>query len=171
MYQSMSALSHSGNTITSRSLGIECLLPSMELSGELSISSVCINSSSLVQLSNRTCHKSIQTSHSCGTMLDGSSLAFPSSQHVGRWSSLVSNHKRFHHRCFSRPGVQGSPSAALNSLAAHRCVAKIRILFFSLSHSGRVDSRINYNSLPAVLGKMGRLMCSKGYTKQCHFCP
>ena len=95
-------------TIASRSYGVECLQPSMEVSGELCISSSHVNSCSVVQVPSETCHKSIQTSYSSGTMLDGGSLAFHSSHHVGRHSSLMSHHKVSHHECFSRPGAQGS---------------------------------------------------------------
>ena len=80
-------------TITSRSLGVECIQPSMIVSGMLCISSYCINSSNSVQVSGRTCHKSIQISHSSGIMFDGISLACHRSQHVGRHSSSVSHHK------------------------------------------------------------------------------
>ena len=45
-----------------------------------------INFSSVVQFSSGTCYKSVQISHSSGTMLDGGSLASHSSQHVGRCS-------------------------------------------------------------------------------------
>ena len=62
----------------------------------------------------QTCHKSVQTSDSSGIMLAGDFLASHSSQHAGRHSSLVSPFKGFHHRCFSRLGVQGSAIAAIN---------------------------------------------------------
>ena len=65
----------------------------MKVSGELFISSACINSFSVTQVSSGTCHKSVHTPHSIGTMLDRGSLAFQTSQHVGRHFSLVSHHK------------------------------------------------------------------------------
>ena len=55
-------------------------------------------------------------------MLDGGSLAPHSSQHVGRHSLVVSHHKRSHHGCFSRPGVQASVISTFNPLAAQQCV-------------------------------------------------
>ena len=55
-------------------------------------------------------------------MLDGGSLAFHSSQDVGRQSLVVSHHKRSHHGCFGRPCAQGSVISAFNPLAAQRWV-------------------------------------------------
>ena len=53
-------------------------------------------------------------------MLVGSSLASHSSQHLGRYSSAVSHHKRSCHGCFGRPCAQGSTISAFNHLAAQR---------------------------------------------------
>ena len=63
----------------------------------------------------------IQTSNSSCTLLDGSSLASHSSQHVGRQSSLVSYCKRSYQRCFSRPGAKRSTVAPFNPLAVQAC--------------------------------------------------
>ena len=60
-------------TITSRSFGVECIQPYMEVSGELCLSSYSINSSSVFQVSSRTCHRSFQTSYSVDTMLNEAS--------------------------------------------------------------------------------------------------
>ena len=68
-----------------------------------------INSSSVGHVSIRTCHKSIQTSYSSGTILDGGSLASHSSQHVGKCSLLVSCLKGSCHGCFGRLDAQGLP--------------------------------------------------------------
>ena len=68
-YQSMSALLHSGVTVTSRSFGVEDLEPSVEISFELCHFSSSINFSSVFQVSSGICHKSIQTLYSSGTML------------------------------------------------------------------------------------------------------
>ena len=78
--------------------------------------------SSCAQVSGRTCQWSTQIFDSGGTMLDGGSLASHSSQHVGGCSLVVSNCKRSHHGCFSRPGTQGSAISAFNPLAAQQCV-------------------------------------------------
>ena len=84
-YHSMLALLHWGNLLLG-GLGVECLQMSLDISGKLCVSSSCINSSSSVQVSGRTCQRSTQTFDSGGTMLDGGSLASHSFQHVGRHS-------------------------------------------------------------------------------------
>ena len=103
-------------------IGVECIQPSLDVSGKLCLSSSCISSSSYVQVSGRTCHRSFQTFDSSGTMLDGGSLAFHSSQHVGRCSLALSCHKSSHHGCLSMPGAQGSAISAFKPLAAQRYV-------------------------------------------------
>ena len=112
-YHSMSALLHLGNPITSGGLGVDCLQPSLKVSGMLCLSSSCINFSSSVQVPGRTCQRSTQTFDSDGTMLDWGSLASHSSQHVSKHSSVLSCHKRSHHGCFGRPGTQGSAISPL----------------------------------------------------------
>ena len=82
----MPALLCLGNTITSGGLGVECLQPSLDVSGMLCVFSSCISSSSSVQVSDRMCKRLPQTFDSSGTMLDEGSLASHSSQHVGRCS-------------------------------------------------------------------------------------
>ena len=64
---------HLGNSTTSRGLGVECLQPSLDFSGKLSVSSFSSSSSSSVQVSGRTCQWSTQIFDSGGTMLDGGS--------------------------------------------------------------------------------------------------
>ena len=71
---------------TPGSLGVECFQPLFNVSVELCISS-CISSPSSVQVSSRTCHRSFQTYNCSCTLLGGGSLAFHSSQHVGRHST------------------------------------------------------------------------------------
>ena len=66
-----------------RGLGVECLQPSLDISGKFCVSSFGSSSSSSVQVSGRTCQRSTQTLHSDGAMLDGGSLTSNSSQHVG----------------------------------------------------------------------------------------
>ena len=121
-YHSMPAFVHLGNTATSGDLMVDCLQPSLEVSGKLYVSSFCISSSISVQDSGRTCQQSTQTFDSGCTVLDGGSLASHSSWHVGRHSLVLSHHKRSHHGCFSRPHAQGSALSAFNPLAAQRCV-------------------------------------------------
>ena len=119
----MSALLHTGVTVTCRSFGVECIQPSVEVSGKLCLSFSSINSSNVVPISGRTCQKSFQTSIFSGIMLDGGSLVSKSSQYVGRHSPLVSKHKGCHQRCFGRPGAQGSAITAFNPLASQTYVA------------------------------------------------
>ena len=45
----------------------------------------------------------------------------PSSQHVGRCSSSVSQKKGPHHGCLGQQDAQGSAITAFNPLAAQRC--------------------------------------------------
>ena len=121
-FHSMPALLHIGICTTSGGLGVECLQPSMEVSGRLCVSSSSISSSGSVQVSGRTCQRSTQTFDSGGTMLDGGSLAPYSSQHVGRCSPAVPHNKRSCHGCLSKPGALGSAIFAFNPLAAQQCV-------------------------------------------------
>ena len=101
-----------------RALGVECLQPSLDISGKLHVSSSCISSSGSVQSSCTRCQRSTQMFDSGGTMLDGGSLVHHSPQHVGRHSSVMPHHKRSCHGCLSRPGAQGSAISAFNPLAA-----------------------------------------------------
>ena len=154
---SMPALLHLGRSTTSGSLGVECLQPSLDISGKLCVSSSSISSSSSVHVSGRTCQRS--TFDAGGTMLDGGSLASHSSQHVGRHFSVLYHHKRSCHGCFSRPHAQGSAISAFNPYAAQRCVAQTGIFFLSLSGSGRGNSSVYVKDLPAVWEGIGRLVC------------
>ena len=123
------------------------------------LSSFCI-SSFFVHVSGRTYHTSIQTS-----------LASPSSQHAGRHSLLMSYYTRSDHEYFSRLGPQGSTITAFNPLAAHRCVLHRQGFCSSVCQAVAVLTCIYYKSLPAGLEGMGRMMCLRGYTKQCPFFP
>ena len=66
---------------------------SLDTSGKLYLSSSCISFFSSIQVSGRTCHRSIQTFGSGSTILDRGSLASHSSQHVGRHSLVLSCNK------------------------------------------------------------------------------
>ena len=103
-------------------LGVECLQPSLEISGKLCVSSSGSGPSCSVQVSSRTCQWSMQTFTSGGSMLDGGSLASHSSQHAGRCSMAVPSCKRSHCGCFGRPVAQGSAISAFNPLVAQQCV-------------------------------------------------
>ena len=88
----------------------------------LSISSSHISSPSSVQVSGRTCHRSIQNSYCSYTLFSRSFFTSHSSQHVGRHSLLVSYCKKSHYEWLNRLGVQGSAVAAFNCLDTQRCV-------------------------------------------------
>ena len=102
---------------TSGVIEVQCLQPSLDVSGKLCVSS-CISSSDSVQVSGRTCQMPTKTFDYGGAMLNGGSLAPHSSQHVGRHTLVVPHHKRSHHGCLGRPGTQGSVISAYNPLAA-----------------------------------------------------
>ena len=121
-FHSMPALLCLEIPTTSQGLGVECLQPSLDISGKLHVSSSCISLSSSIQVSDRTCQRSTQMFDSDGTMLDGGSLAPHNSQHVSRCLSVVSHHKRSDHGCFCRTGTQRSAISAFNPLAAQWCV-------------------------------------------------
>ena len=60
-FYSMPALFHFGNSTTSGGLGVECLQPSLDLSGKLCVSSSSSGPSCSVKVSSRTCQQSTQT--------------------------------------------------------------------------------------------------------------
>ena len=167
---SMPALLYLGNSTTSGGLGVEILQPSLDVSGKLCVSSSCISSHGSVQVSGRTCQRSIQTFDSGGTMLDGGSLASHPSEHVGRCPSAVSHCKRSHCGCFSQPGSQGSAISAFNPLAAQWCVLCRQGFSSSVCQAVGGNSSVYIKGLSAVLEGIGRLMCSTGFTNQCHLC-
>ena len=91
-------------------------------SGELCVSSYFIGSPSSVQVSSTPCHRSIDVCYSDGTLLVGGSLAYLSSQHIGRHSSVVSYCKKPQYGCIGGLNAQGSAIAAFNPLATQRCM-------------------------------------------------
>ena len=50
------------------------------------------------------------------------------------------------------------------------CVAQTRVLFLSLS-GGMGDLCLYKKSLPTILERINWMVCLRGCTKQCHFCP
>ena len=58
LYHPVPALLLLGISTTSEGLEVECLQPSLDISGKLHVSSSCISSSISVQVSGRTCHRS-----------------------------------------------------------------------------------------------------------------
>ena len=166
----MPAFSCLGNSSTCWGLGVECLQPSLDISGKLCVFSSCISSSSSVQVSCRICQRSMQTFDSGGTMLNGGSWTSYSSQHVDRCSLALSHQKRSHHGKFGRLCAQGSAISTFNPLAALRCVMQTEVLFLSLSGSSRDNSSVFDRGLTAMFEELGRLVHSRGCTKQCHIC-
>ena len=92
-FHSMPALLHLGISSTSGGLGVECLQPSLDISGKLCVSSSCLSSSDSVPSVWLNMSKVNSDGWSWCTMLDGGSLAPHSSQHVGRHSLVVPHHK------------------------------------------------------------------------------
>ena len=151
-------------------LGLNAFSHPQTFQDKLCVSPSGSSPSSSVQVSGRTCQQSTQTFDSGGAMLDGGSLASHSSQHVGRYSSTVYHHKRSCHACSGRPGMQGSALSAFNPLAVQECVLHRQGFSWSVRWwQGQLKHYIK--GLPAVLERIGMLVCSTGFTKQCHLCP
>ena len=92
-YQSIAVQLHLGMLPTDDSLVTECFQPCLGISDELCVSSSSFSSSGSIKVAGRMCCRSIQTSSSSGTLLDGNSLVSQNSQHVGRHLSSVSHCK------------------------------------------------------------------------------
>ena len=154
----MSGLLHLEKSYISRDLGDECFQPSLGLTGELCVCSPSFSSLVLSKflVEHVTSHYRL---YSSGTLLGEGSLASHISQHVSRCLSLVSHIRGLHHSGHSPPFAQGSAVSAFNHLAAQ-----------SVS-SDRGESNIYAKGITAVLEGMGWVVCSRGCTKQCHFCP
>ena len=119
--------------------------------GELCISFLNVNSSSVVHICSKSFHNSVQTFYSSGTMWDGGFLASHSSKHVGRCSSLVCHCKGSCHGCFGRSGAQGSAIVAFNPLAAQK-----HVLFRKQVYGTCADLAKCYNSWRCcILGDIG----------------
>ena len=67
--------------------------------------------------------------------------------------------------------LKGLPYLYLTFGCSEMCVVQTVVLFLSLSGSGGANSRVYDEGQPPVLEGMGRLVCSRGYTKQCHIFP
>ena len=146
-YHSMPVLLHLGNSTTSWGLGVDCLQPSLDVSGKLCFTSSCISSCSYFQIPDRTCQRSAQTVDSGGTMLDGGSLASHSSQHVGRHSLALSHHKKSCHGCFNRPCAQGSAISTFDHLAAQRYMLCRQGFSFSVCQTVVVATQVSMSKV------------------------
>ena len=126
----MLALLHIGKSITSGNIWVECFAPSLGVPGELYISSCCVNSSSSVHVSGRTCHPSIQISYSCHAL---ETSCFP---------TVLDMFEDFLHQCpmvkdlirdcFGRLGAKESAITAFNLLLLRTYIAQTRVTFLSL---------------------------------------
>ena len=121
-YQSMSVLLWLEASSPFGHLGVECFQSPLGLSGELCVFSSSCSSPGSIQDPRIVTHWSLQISYSCDTLLDGGSLASHSSQHAGRYSSYVSDHKGPYQRCLGQLGAEGSLITAFNHLATQRSV-------------------------------------------------
>ena len=163
-YQSMSALLHLGKSTTSYTLGIECFQPSVDISGELCISS-CISSPTSLQVSGRTCHRSIQIPNSNFTLLDRGSLAFYSSQQVERHSSLVPTTKDLIRDTLVGQTLKGVSLLYLRNV----CCTDEGSLPQSFSSCGGNSDHLQQRFTSNV-ERMDMLLYSRECTKQGHFC-
>ena len=165
LYHSMPALLHLLSSTTSGGLGVECLHPSLDVSGSLCVSCSCIRSSSSVHVSGRTCQWSTQTFDSGGTILNRGSLASHSSQHVAgiAWHCCII--KDLVIDVLVGHMVKGLPYLIFNPLAAQMSVVLKGALFLSLSGSGGDNSSVYVEGLPAVLERMERLVYLSWFTK------
>ena len=135
---------------------VECLQPSLDISGKLCVSSSCVSSSDSVQVSGRTCQRSTQMFDSGCTMLDGGSLAPHSSQNVGRHSLAVPDHKNLIVDVSVGQALQGSTISAFNPLAAAQCVfTQTGVLFLSLSGSSGATLKHLHQRSTSSVGRNG----------------
>ena len=155
----MSAFLHPGKSINSGSLGVESFNHPRAFRCNLSVSSSCIASPCSVKALGRTCHMSIHTSYSHGTLFHGGSLASLSFQHVGSHCSLPSYHNKSYHGYFSGLSAQGSAITTFNPLAAQRCEFCRQWLFSSVVRQCQGQLKHLRQKLPAILEGMGQLMC------------
>ena len=75
---------------------------------------MCFSSPGSIDIPCRKWYRSVQTSYSSDTLLDGGSFASNSSQYVGIHSSLVSHCKGPCHGCLGKLGFEGSAAATFN---------------------------------------------------------
>ena len=172
MYQSILAQLYFGISTSSGSLRIECFSTTPgHIRHTLCVSYLHLSCPGPVPFSGKTCHRSIQTSYSSGTLLDGGSLASHSSNHVGRHSSSIAHCKRPYHGCFSHLGVQGSAITAFNPLAAHRCVLQRHGFFPPSVRQWQRQIKCLEQKITSNSGRNGLVRVLLRCTKQCHFCP
>ena len=113
LFHSMPALLHIGISTTSGGLRVECLQPSMDVSGRLHVSSSSISSSGFVQVSGRICQLILVAP----CWMEAPWLPTVLNM-LTKCSSEVPHLKRCHCGCLGGPGAQGSAIFLFNPLAA-----------------------------------------------------
>ena len=83
----------------------------------------------------------------------------------------LSCHERSHHGCLSRLGAQRSGISAFNHLAIQICAVQKGFSSSVCQAVVAATRHLQQPSLPAVLERMDRMVCSRECTKQCHIGP
>ena len=165
-YQSVSALLHLGKSTASEIPAVEHFQSSLDLSGELCISSSCNSYPRSVEVSSRTCHKSTQNSNSSCTLLDVGFFTSHSSQHVGRYSLLVS----YLMDILVGLVLKGLPLLHLPFDCSETCYTDKGSLPQSVRQwCGQLEHL--EQSLWAMLERISRLIVQEGVPTQCYICP
>ena len=123
--------------------GVECIQPSLDISGESYVSSSIFSSPGSIQVPSQMCHWSVQTSDSSGTLLDGGSLVSHHSQHVGKHFSSVS-HDLIMDVLVGQVLKKSLLSLSLTLWLLNNMCCTGMVLFLMLSCSGEANSSI-YN--------------------------
>ena len=167
----MSVILHLEKFPISGCLGVECLQPFLNISRELCVSASSFSSPGSVKVPSRMCHRSVQTSYSKGTLLDGDTLASHHSQHVGSCSSLGSHCKGPHHGCLSHLGIQGSAVTAFCPLVAQRCGLCRQGLSSSVCQAVAGLIQASMTKVSQQCWKEWTSWCASKGVQKCHLCP
>ena len=155
-------------TLSLEAFWVENVQLSLDISGELCLSSFCISSPSSVQVSGKTCHRSTQTYYCRSILLDGSSLAFHSAQHIDIFP--LSYCTKSCNEYSGRLGYQGSTISTFNPLATQRCVLHRQVFSSSVCQAmAGVTQACTRKVYQQCWKELASLVCSRGCTKQCHF--
>ena len=122
---------------TSGSLRVECFKPPMDVWGMLCVSSSCKCSASSVQVSGRTCHRSMQTPYSSGPLLDGGFLTSHSSLHAANFFSWCPTLEDLVMNVCVGLVLKGLQLLHLTLWFSEMCVAWTWVCFLNLSGCGR----------------------------------
>ena len=171
-FYSMPALFHFGNPTTYGGLGVECLQPSLDFSVSyvfppLPLVPLVLSKFLPEHLNGQLRYLILVVP--CWMEAPWLPTVLNMLADVPRQCPII---KRSCHGCFGRPGTQGSAISGFNPLAAQQHVlCRQGFLFLSLSGGGGGNSNIYIKGLPAVLERMGQMVCLTGFTKQWHLCP